>query len=132
MLVLDSFAILAFLMREPGGPLVDEFLRDALLGRRALHMTVINLGEVFYRTRRLHDEARAQGALQRVMALPITLHEADMTLTLEAASIKGQYPLSYADCFAAALAMRLDAAVVTGDPEFRQVEHLVPIVWLPR
>ena len=39
--------------------------------------------------------------------------------------------MSYADCFAAALAQRESAAVVTGDPDFRQVEQLVAIDWLP-
>jgi predicted nucleic acid-binding protein len=29
-----------------------------------------------------------------------------------------------------ATAIRMDAVVVTGDPEFRQVEHLVTIDWI--
>jgi ribonuclease VapC len=52
-------------------------------------------------------------------------------LALAAAYLKGLHPISYADCFAAALAQQLDAAVVTGDPDFRQLEGRVAIEWLP-
>jgi uncharacterized protein len=38
--------------------------------------------------------------------------------------------MGYLDCFAAALAQHLEAAVVTGDPDFRQVEGMVAIEWL--
>ena len=37
---------------------------------------------------------------------------------------------SYADAFAVALAQMKQAAVVTGDPDFRKFEGLVPIEWL--
>jgi len=49
---------------------------------------------------------------------------------LAAAHIKAHYPLSYADAFAVALAQELDATVVTGDPEFKTAESLVPVLWL--
>jgi ribonuclease VapC len=49
---------------------------------------------------------------------------------IEAAKIKGQYALSFADCFAVATAVKEKATVVTGDPEFRKVEELVGIDWL--
>jgi predicted nucleic acid-binding protein len=38
--------------------------------------------------------------------------------------------MSLADCFAAALAMERRADVYTGDPEFREVESEVRIVWI--
>jgi ribonuclease VapC len=51
-----------------------------------------------------------------------------------AVRLKATYPLSYADCFAAALAQRLGATVVTGDPEFHPLEDdgLIAVDWLPR
>lgn len=49
-----------------------------------------------------------------------------------AADIKADYLLSYTDAIAAALAMRLDAEVTTGDPEFRQLEGRVRLLWLER
>ena len=35
-----------------------------------------------------------------------------------------------ADCFAAALAQRLGAAVLTGDPDFQRLEGAVAVEWL--
>ena len=41
----------------------------------------------------------------------------DRALILEAARIKADYPMSYADAFAAATAIQLGAPLWTGDPE---------------
>jgi predicted nucleic acid-binding protein len=38
--------------------------------------------------------------------------------------------MSYADCFAAALAKERKAEVVTGDPEFKQIEPEVKVHWI--
>ena len=38
--------------------------------------------------------------------------------------------LSYADCFAVASALRHDACILTGDPEFKNVEQIVEIDWV--
>jgi ribonuclease VapC len=49
---------------------------------------------------------------------------------IDAAKIKAQYPISYADCFAVATAIREKAVVITGDPDFKHVEKIVEIDWL--
>ena len=38
--------------------------------------------------------------------------------------------LSLADCFAAALAKERKAELVTGDPEFKPLDHEIKIGWL--
>jgi predicted nucleic acid-binding protein len=40
--------------------------------------------------------------------------------------------MSYADCFAAALAKSRKAELVTGDKEFKQVESEITVRWLAR
>ena len=40
--------------------------------------------------------------------------------------------MAYADCFAAALAKLRNVEVVTGDPEFKEVDGDVKVAWLPR
>jgi len=52
------------------------------------------------------------------------------SVVIPAAQIKTQYPISYADAFAVALAQELNAIIVTGDPEFKQVESIVTLFWL--
>jgi ribonuclease VapC len=62
--------------------------------------------------------------------LPIEVVEADRKLTFDAAHIKANYSISYADAFSAALAIARDAAVVTADPEFKKIEKFLDIHWL--
>jgi predicted nucleic acid-binding protein len=62
--------------------------------------------------------------------LPISLIPADLELAKQAAIFKASKRMSYADCFAAALAKIRRVGLVTGDPEFKQVEAEVKILWL--
>ena len=47
-----------------------------------------------------------------------------------AAEIKSDYTPSYADAFCVATAQRLDATILTNDPEFESLEKLVDIGWI--
>ena len=47
-----------------------------------------------------------------------------------AADFKARHRLSYADCFAAALAQQRRVELVTGDREFRPLESEIRIHWL--
>ena len=49
---------------------------------------------------------------------------------LDAAHIKTNYPISYADAIVTALCQRENAIVLAGDPEFAAVERLVTVEWL--
>jgi len=60
---------------------------------------------------------------------PVQLVDADKTLTYEAAKLKALYRIAYADCFAAALALKLKAPVVTGDPEFKKLDDRIDVIW---
>ena len=95
-------------------------------------MSVVNLGEVYYRVYRETGLAWSERALIWAESLPINFVDADRTLTLDAAQIKARYALSYADCFAAALARQLNASIVTGDEEFRtlQDQGVVDVEWI--
>jgi len=41
--------------------------------------------------------------------------------------LKSHHPMSYADCFAAAAAIKEGATLLTSDPEFQSVKHLVNV-----
>lgn len=128
--MLDSFAILAVYRQEVGEIRVRQLLTDP---RNEHWMSVINLGEVYYRVGREQGMTLAEKALEWFGRQPVRVVDVEWKLVHSAAGIKAAYALSYADCFAAALARQLDAAVVTGDPEFEQLERdrIVPIEWLP-
>jgi len=95
-------------------------------------MCMINLGEVLYTVERRRGFGAAQKTLMLSQSLPIKILEVTNDLVLEAAHIKASHPLSYADAFAVTAAIRHQAIVLTGDPEFESVETLVTVEWLGR
>ena len=128
--ILDSFAALAYLGGEPGMERVEAILRDATHQRCRVAMSVINLGEVLYITEREVGLAQAQEALAALEQLPIDILPATRERVLAAAHIKANFRLAYADAFAVAGAQELGGIVLTGDPEFEEVEQLVGVEWL--
>lgn len=127
--VFDSFALIAYFENEPGAAQMDALLA----GKHERFMTSVNLGEVYYLTVRRRGHDVGEGLLDDMLAMSIELVEPGLELTLQAARMKAVHPLSYADCFAAALAAEMDATLVTGDPEFVRLdrEGIVRIEWLP-
>ena len=68
--------------------------------------------------------------LAHIARMDLTILPVPNALIFQAAEYKAQYPLSYADCFVLASALEQKAVIVTGDPEFKKVEHLVEIYWV--
>lgn len=130
-MVLDSFALLAYFEAERGGVHVRELFEQARDDRIKLALSLINAGEVYYITYREKSARRALEILDDLHALPIQLYDATEERILNAAKVKATHSISYADAFAVALAQELDGKLVTGDPEFRALESVVKIMWLP-
>ena len=128
--VLDAHALLVYLQREAGFDTVLQALGTALADRDPLPMTVVNVGEVLYIVQRERGADRAAQIETVIRSLPIALVDVDLDLAREAARLKAEGGLSYADCFAAALASLLDTALLTGDREFQAVEDQIAIQWL--
>ncbi len=128
--VLDAFALLAYLRGEPGAERVRDLLLRARSGEARLYLCLVNYGEVLYISERQGGRPAAEEAIRIIDHLPLETVLADRDLTFAAAHLKARYPISYADAFAAALAQKLSATLVTGDPEFRKVEAVVEIEWL--
>ena len=130
--VLDSFAVLAYLGDEPGADNVRAVIEHGRSQAGHIFMSTVNLGECLYIIERERGLESAHGAIAAMDQLPVEIVAADREETFAAAHIKAHYRVSFADAFAIALAQDKKAAVVTGDPEFTQVESLVPIHWLKR
>ena len=129
--VLDSFALLAYLANERGAGIVREVLEYGQKHARSVRISVINLGESVYIVEREQGLTEAHKAIAAIEQLPIVVVSADRAQTFAAAHIKAHYKVSFADAFAIVLAQESAATVVTGDPEFKEVEKLIPILWLP-
>jgi predicted nucleic acid-binding protein len=128
--VLDSYALIAFLENEPGADAVRELILQAEAGELKLLMCVINLGEIWYSIARTTSPKTADRFVQEIQGMAIEFVNADWELTQQAAIYKARGKISYADCFAAALAKARKAEVVTGDREFQRLEDEIGIAWL--
>jgi ribonuclease VapC len=129
-LVLDSFALMVLFRNEPAAPRVEALLEKASSGECELFMSVVNLGEVAYTVEIGQGLQAAKEAVAAINQAAIEVVDVDRALALVAARLKATTRVGYADCFAAALAQSLDAAVLTGDPDFRRLEGAVAIEWL--
>lgn len=128
--ILDAFAIMAFFHDEPGAQLVEDLILQAQDGTVELAMCVVNLGEVYYSISRASSPGEAEDYVQRIQSMPIEIVDANWELTRLAAQFKTSGNISYADCYAAALAEIRKGQVVTGDTEFRALEAAIKIIWL--
>jgi len=129
-LVLDSWSVIAYLEDEPSGQQVADLIAGAHEEGIPIYMTVVNAGEVWYIIAREISEAEANSSLKELRELRIQFVDVDWELTQEAARFKTKNKISYADCYAAALAIVKKADLVTGDREFKAVEDQVKIQWV--
>jgi len=128
--VLDSYALMAFFGDEPGADFVRGLLQKAVESDTTLLMTVVNLGEVWYAIARNNSPEIADQYIHEIKGMGVEIVEADWNLTRQAAAFKANGNISYADCFAAALAKLKKAELVTGDKEFKALEGEVKIAWI--
>jgi predicted nucleic acid-binding protein len=94
-------------------------------------MNEINIGETFYVLARERGLEMAEYFINVILPnLPIANIGNKFGDVIHAGTIKAQYPISYADSFAVSTAIRENAVIVTGDPDFKHVEKIVKIDWL--
>src|SRR3989338_8368964 len=104
--VLDSWALMAYFEDEPAGEEVEKILLQAEAGRHKLLLSAVNWGEVYYSIMREYSQELADEKAKEIagMAIEIVPVKEDLELVRQAAIYKAGHKISYADCFAAALA----------------------------
>ena len=130
--VLDSWPIVEWIRdRQHAANAVAKLLADAEAGTARLFMSAINVGEVYYSVRKQHSEKLSEWWRASARALPATIEVPTADDIWDAALLKAQYPIAYADAFAAALAHKYRCPLVTGDPELRSIAGL-ELDWIGR
>ncbi len=127
--VLDASAVMTFFEDRPGAAKVEELIARAAEGKCELLMSVVNWGEVYYSVWRAKGPAMARKIVAEIGQLPIELVDAGYELTKLAAELRAEHKLSYADCFAAALASDRKASLATSDADFAKVERRLNLLW---
>jgi ribonuclease VapC len=128
--VLDSYAMIAYFEDEAGADRVARILRQLFQSKAKGYMSVVNWGEVYYNTMREEGVDEAEKVILQLDKFPIQIVEVNKDFAYEAAKLKGKYRIAYADCFAVALSVKLNATLVTGDPEFKKVKERISFHWI--
>jgi predicted nucleic acid-binding protein len=130
--ILDAWALLAHFGNESGAERIREVLKSAEKHECTAGISLINLGEILYITERERGLVRAHEVLGVIHSLPIDILPVEEEIDKNAAHIKANYRLSYADAFAAATAMLYQGTLLTGDPELKSLNELeISVEWLP-
>jgi predicted nucleic acid-binding protein len=129
--VLDANALVRYYRRTPGFEVVASLLQQAKAKRAHLSISVVNLCEVLYVLARFFGQEQTLRyiAVARRVAEPVSVDE---QIAIDAGILHIRYKLGLADCFAAELAMRTGATLVTADPEFSKLGKRLKVLALPR
>jgi predicted nucleic acid-binding protein len=118
-LVLDTWPVMEWLKdRKRAAEYIDLLLAKARRSEVRLFMSRMNLGEIYYTPASEWGVPKAKLVLPELRELPIELVSVSDEAVLQAAHLKIAHKISYADAFAASLAMELKCPLVTGDGEF--------------
>ncbi len=128
--ILDAHGLLVFLEKESGFEKVESFFVEAVEKDDSLLMTSVNFGEVYYIVLRECGQEKAHEIEKIIQSLPIEIIDVDRQLAKEAARFKAIRKVSYADCFAAALAKLHKEELITGDKEFKALEDEIKVAWI--
>ena len=131
--VFDSFALIGYLENRTFSARVEKLLRQAREGELRIYLHAIHLGEVYYITLREQGQEIADLVYSRIKAFPLTyIDTINENMLRQAAKFKAFYPISYADAFAASMAVLYNSSLLTGDPDFKILEKKenLSIKWL--
>ena len=133
--VLDTSALLALVLEEPGSMEVLEILGSRVGGEihengpgdadpPPVFLPFMALMELEYRVMQLYGVYEAERKSAMIRHWPVELVESRPRWRQHAARIKAHHRLSLADAWIAALAVLQDARLVHRDPELDAVEGL--------
>jgi ribonuclease VapC len=128
--IFDSFALLKLFQQERGHEKIAQLLKRVGSTGAKKYLNAINLGEIIYITKREFGDQKKIEVLAAIERLGFTIMPATNDLIFRAAEYKADFSISYADCFVLASAVEHRAVIVTGDPEFKKVEHLAKVMWV--
>jgi len=120
-------------IKEAGFEKVRNVLANTQKSSVPVLINELNIGEIYYILYRKRGHEQAEYFLDTVLAgLPVSMISNDFNAVISASKIKARHALSFADCFAVVTAQRENAVILTGDPEFKNVEKFVELDWLTK
>jgi len=128
---LDTSAVLAYFLDEPGADEVQEILKHAEKGEEEVFVSFMTFMELLYRIWKLYGEHEAKKSYLFLRGLPVREVAQNENLLVSAARLKANYPISVADAWIAATALTTDTTLVHKDPEMEALANVIAIKALP-
>lgn len=129
--VLDASSLLRMFENEAGAERVEKVLSEAQVDEIGVVMSAVNWGEVAACAWRKFGPVGVPRVMQHLLALRIDAIPATSDRAVRAALLKAEYKLPYADSFAAEAAMAADHVLLTADFDFKLVEAIIRVEFLP-
>ena len=130
--VLDSSAVLRYIDHEIGSDRVIEIFKACVLGQGSARISAVQWGEIAGSVRRKFGAQNQSRILDSLIPLDLEIVSATSERAVHAAELRVDRKISYADAFAAELAMETsDHLLVTADYDFKAVEDLARVEFLP-
>jgi predicted nucleic acid-binding protein len=121
---------MAWIQDQPAAGRFQAILERASSGGVELWISAINVGEVYYLIAKRLSPDSAEGFLKQFPSLPVKSVVPSETDIIEAARLKVRYRISYADSFAASLAIQQGVQLITGDPDFKRLLPSLELEWI--
>ena len=128
---LDTSAVLAYFLGEPGVNDVKEILKQAETRKGQAYVSFMTFMELLYRIWKLNGEHQAKRAYLLLRGLPVQEITESERLLVTAARLKAHYPLSVADAWIAATALSTDTTLLHKDPEMENLGDIIKMKALP-
>jgi predicted nucleic acid-binding protein len=131
--VFDACAVIALLNDENGADTVAGLINRAGIGADRIFMSGVQVLEGYYDRIFIKGREYAETVLESLYTSPIIiLHEISREMIQEAGRFKTSYSMSLGDTFAAAIARKFTAVLVTRDKEMKAPEEAgeFSVLWL--
>ncbi len=130
--VLDSSAALRYFDDGAGADRIEEVLIACANRRANLTISALQWGEIAGKLHKRFGESEALRLLGSLLPSEAAIIPATADRAVQAAALKVDHGIAYADAFALDLAMASsDSVLVTADFGFKAVEDLARIEFLP-
>ncbi len=130
--VLDASAVLRWIDKEAGAKRVAEILDTSQVNSDRILLSALHYGEVLVALLKRNNPDLIDELKNLLQRLSIEIVSATAESAESAAILKSTYKLPYVDAFGAALTESShDATLITADFDFKVVEHLISIEFLP-
>jgi predicted nucleic acid-binding protein len=130
--VLDASAVLRFLDREAGADSVAQVFRSCAGQAGSMCISAVQWGEIAAVQRRRSGVQQQERVLDYLSQIDLHIIPVSAERAVRAASLRVNYKIAYADAFAAELTLDTpEHVLVTADYDFKAVENLIQIEFLP-